>query len=42
MDVLVKGSLESMLESSPTMIGFNPKWPLNRVATQVSLFSEKV
>ena len=30
-DAHEKRNLEFMFESSPTMIGFNPKWPLSRV-----------
>jgi len=30
MDALEKGNLEFMLESSPTTIGFSPKWLFNK------------
>ena len=30
-DAREKRNLEFMYESSPTMIGFNPRWPLSRV-----------
>lgn len=31
LDALKRGDLESIRESSPIMIGFNPKWPLTNV-----------